>query len=570
MTTRARRWLVPASPSAAELSELSHFPPLVARVLWQRGFRSAQAAHDFVTIEWQHRHDPFLLRDMDRAVERISQAIQHGERVVVYGDFDTDGVTGVTLLMQLFRAFGVDVRPYIPKREGEGYGLNIAAIEKLHREGIDLLVTVDCGISNSGEIARANELGFDTVVFDHHQPPAHLPLAYAVVDPKRTDCDYPYKGLCGVGVAFKLFEALWQSGLRPNGLTARDVLDVVALGTIADMMPLTGENRVLVHYGLKAMNETKRPGMLALFNVASVEQGKVDSQAVGHRLSPRINAAGRLEDASLAYNLLLADDPDHANGFAQYLNDTNIERQALTRDVQAAARALALETGQDRKRIMVIAGDNFHHGVVGLAAGRLAEEFARPVLVMGREEHSSRGSARSIPGFNIVDALAECADLFEKYGGHAAAAGFTIANKYLPELERRLEAIAAERISDDMLTPQLRLDSEATFAELTLETQAALDQLAPFGMENPQPRFVSYNVQVLEARHVGSEGKHLRLRLMQDRTILSAIAFGFGHWLDHLPRGTMIDVAYTTSINEWQGKSSLQLQVVDIRVNGKQ
>ena len=566
-TKVARRWVVQPSPSSGQMAVLGEYPPLVARVLWQRGLRTAADTGAFLNVAWDSRHDPFLLRDMDRAVERVQRAVAGGERVVVYGDFDTDGVTGVTLLMQLFGALNVNVRPYIPKREGEGYGLNLAAIEKLHSEGVDLLVTVDCGISNWAEISRANELGFDTVVLDHHQPPAVLPPAYAVVDHKRADCPYPFKGLCGVGIAFKLFEALWQVGVRPTSIRARDLLDVVALGTIADMMPLTGENRVLVHYGLQAMNLTERPGMLALFAVANIAAGKVDSNSVGFRLSPRINAAGRLRDAALAYNLLLAEDEETARGYADQLNATNQDRQTLMRDVQAAARELALQTGQDQQRIMVVAGEHFHHGVVGLAAGKLAEEFARPVLVMGREATMSRGSARSVPGFNIVDALASCADLFVKYGGHAAAAGFTIANEHLPELERRLQLFAATSLPAEMLVPQLQIDAEARLDELTPETQALLDRLAPFGMDNPQPRFVSRKVQVVGAWTAGAENQHLRLKLTQGRATHNAIAFGQGAWIEQMQRGTLLDVVYAPEINEWQDRRTLQLNVQDLRLS---
>ena len=566
-TKVARRWVVQPSPSSGQMAVLGEYPPLVARVLWQRGLRTAADTGAFLNVAWDSRHDPFLLRDMDRAVERVQRAVAGGERVVVYGDFDTDGVTGVTLLMQLFTALNVNVRPYIPKREGEGYGLNLAAIEKLHSEGVDLLVTVDCGISNWAEISRANELGFDTVVLDHHQPPAVLPPAYAVVDHKRTDCPYPFKGLCGVGIAFKLFEALWQVGVRPTSIRARDLLDVVALGTIADMMPLTGENRVLVHYGLQAMNLTERPGMLALFAVANIAAGKVDSNSVGFRLSPRINAAGRLRDAALAYNLLLAEDEETARSYADQLNTTNQDRQTLMRDVQAAARELALQTGQDQQRIMVVAGEHFHHGVVGLAAGKLAEEFARPVLVMGREATMSRGSARSVPGFNIVDALASCADLFVKYGGHAAAAGFTIANEHLPELERRLQLFAATSLPAEMLVPQLQIDAEARLDELTPETQALLDRLAPFGMDNPQPRFVSRKVQVVGAWTAGAENQHLRLKLTQGRATHSAIAFGQGAWMEQMQHGTLLDVVYAPEINEWQDRRTLQLNVQDLRLS---
>ncbi|MBM7846074.1 single-stranded-DNA-specific exonuclease RecJ [Herpetosiphon giganteus] len=562
-----RHWQLPTKATPSQLRSLGEYHPLLATILWNRGWRDAAAVEQFLNIEWKQRHDPFLLHDMDRAVERIKLAIEHKQRIVVYGDFDTDGVTGVTLLMQLFKSFDLEVKPYIPKREGEGYGLNLAAIEKLHQAGIDLLVTVDCGISNAAEISRANELGFDTIVLDHHQPPLHLPPAYAVVDPKRSDCQYPFKGLCGVGVAFKLYEALWRAGIQPNNLRAREILDVVALGTIADMMPLTGENRVLVHFGLQAMNESQRPGLKALLRVSGVEQGKIDASSVGFRLSPRINAAGRLVDASIAYSLLLAPEQAQADGFADQLNSTNIERQALTRDVQQAARDLAQSSGQLDQRILVIVGEDFHHGVVGLAAGKLAEEFARPVLVMGREEHTSRGSARSIPGFNIVNALAECADLFEKYGGHAAAAGFTIANQHIPELTQRLQAIANQQISDEMMVPQLAIDAEASFDQLNLEMLAVLEKMAPFGLENPQPRFCSRRVTVIEAKGVGAENQHLRLRLQQGRHYQNAIGFNLGDWLAELHNGSQIDIVYTVGLNEWNGRSSVQLTLVDLRLS---
>ncbi len=561
-----RRWRVSPPPSAQQLAALGSIPALAARVLWQRGLRTAAEVEDFLHIDWRSRHDPFLLQDMDKAQARVQQAIAKRERIVVYGDFDTDGVTAVTLLMQLFQALNVDVHPYIPLRAGEGYGLNRDAISKLQSDGADLLITVDCGISNAAEIAYANELGLDVVVLDHHQPPAHLPPALAVVDPKRSDCAYPFKGLCGVGLAFKLFEALWKQGTRPKSLTARDLLDVVALGTIADMMPLSGENRVLVHYGLQAMRETQRPGLLALCRVASVEQASIDAQKVAFRLAPRINAAGRLEDALLAYHLLLAPDAATAQRYAEELNSTNVERQALMRSVQTAARELALERGQHEQKIMVVAGENFHHGVVGLAAGRLAEEFYRPVLVMGQEDAMCRGSARSVPGFNIVEALQACADLLEKYGGHAAAAGFTVAASNLPAFEARLQALANERISDDMLIPHLDIDTEARFSEINWESYEALEAMAPFGIDNPQPLLCSREVRVLEARPVGGDGQHLKLRLQQGGDMFNGISFGNGMLGAQLERGRVIDVAYVPEVNVWRNQRSLELRVVDIQL----
>ena len=563
-TPPRRRWIIPSMPDSADLTAFGDLPAVAARVLWNRGIHSAAEAQAFLEIPWQARHDPFLLRDMDRAVQRIQQVLKQRERVVVYGDFDTDGVTAVALLIQLFQALDIDVRPYIPLRKGEGYGLNLPAIEKLHTEGLDLLITVDCGISNGPEIARAAELGIDVLIFDHHQPPAELPPALAVVDPKRADCVYPFKGLCGVGLAFKLYEALHKHGIRPANLRARDLLDVVALGTIADMMPLTDENRVLVHYGLQAMNESQRPGLLALCRVAGIEPGQISAHNVAFQLAPRINAAGRLEDAFLAYEMLLAPDNATAQRCAERLNTTNTERQHLMKSVQEAARELVLASGQHTQRIMVVAGENFHHGVVGLAAGRLADEFGRPVLVMGEEAGTCRGSARSVPGFNIVDALASCHDLFVKYGGHAAAAGFTVETIHLPELQRRLQAFAEATLTDEMLVPSLDIDTEAQFRELTWENQNALDQLAPFGQANPAPALVSRRAQVLEARAVGGSGDHLKLRLLQGRVSMDGISFGLGPLAEQLPRGTLIDIAYSPEVNVWRDQRTIQLKIRDL------
>jgi single-stranded-DNA-specific exonuclease len=569
MAYAGRRWQLLTPPSPEVFRELRDFPPLLATLLYHRNIATAEQAADFLETSWEKRHNPFEMRDMDRAVDRIRLALDRNESIVVYGDFDTDGVTGVTLLMQMLSALGGRVQPYIPRREGEGYGLNIGAIERLSAAGAQLLITVDCGISNVQEIERANELGLEVVVFDHHRVPPVLPRAVAVVNPKREDCGYPFKGLCGVGVAFKLFEAFYKSFPEYRSrLRARDVLDVVALGTIADMMPLTGENRVLVRYGLQALNETQRPGLLALMEVASLKQGQLDSMSVAFGLAPRINAAGRLEEAIHAYDLLLAPTIEEARRRALQINETNTERRALMMSTQETARAMVLASGRQHNRIIVICGEGFHHGVVGLVAGRLAEEFHRPVLVMGREELTSRGSARSIPGFNIVETLAECGELFVKYGGHAAAAGFTISNENLEELERRLLKLAEGRLGDDMLTPVVMVDAEARLSDLNEELLDMIGRLAPFGQENQQPLFMSRRLQVLDAKTVGAEGQHLKLRVTQPGgRPMDAIAFRHGRWMAELARRPAIDLVYSFEANEWNGSRRLQLKVKDLRLS---
>jgi single-stranded-DNA-specific exonuclease len=431
---------------------------------------------------------------------------------------------------------------------------------------VRLLITVDCGISNVAEAAQATALGLDVIITDHHHPPAELPAALAVVNPKQPGCAYPYKQLVGVGIAFKLVQALVKRGLRLGELRGRDLLDVVALGTVTDMGPLDGENRVLVKAGLEALNATRRPGLKALIEVSGLTLGKVDSAAIGFMLGPRINAAGRLDDAVRAYELLLADSYARAKTLADELNQTNRARQELTKQVQAAAKALAEADGRSGRQIVVIDGAEFPAGVVGLVAGKLVEEWGRPVLLIERGEDTSRGSARSVPGFSIIDALTRCKDLFVRFGGHSAAAGFTIANEHIPELDARLQMIAAEQLTEEMLQPGLRVDAEVGLNDLGWDLLADLAQLEPFGQANPQPTMMSAGVQVVDARTRGSDGQHLRLLLRKDGGMTyEAIAFRLGHLAEALRRHTRIDVLYTLEANEWNGERKLQLNIKDFR-----
>ncbi len=427
MSARKKRWelLDPAPPSFR--ASLRDHSPIVATLLYQRDLRDPQQIESFFSRDYKGGiHDPFLLKGMDAAAGRLAQAISEGEPIAVYGDFDTDGVTAVALLMQAISAMGGDIRPYIPHRLSEGYGLNTEAIDRLVSEGVRVLVTVDCGISNAREVAHARAAGLDVIVTDHHTPPTTLPDALAIVNPKQPGCEYPFKQLVGVGIAYKLVQALVRLGLRLP-LRSRDLLDVVALGTVTDMGPLWGENRVLVRAGLEAINMTERPGLKALIVAAGLAPGKVRSSDISFMLGPRLNAAGRLDDARLAYQLLLADDFASAQQIAADLNAANRRRQEMTKEAQQAALAQIRALGKDSNRITILDGD-YPAGLVGLVSAKLVEELARPVLLLERGEETSRGSARSVPGFNIIEALTACDDLFVRYGGHSAAAGFTIAN----------------------------------------------------------------------------------------------------------------------------------------------
>jgi single-stranded-DNA-specific exonuclease len=566
MSARKKRWdLRPPAPPDF-LAAMRGRSPIVATLLYQRELRDPQTIDSFLSPDYKSGiHDPFLLKGMDTAARRIAQAIAEGEPIAVYGDFDTDGVTAVSLLMQAIEAMGGDIRPYIPHRLNEGYGLNVEAIDRLVAEGVRLLITVDCGISNVREVAHACAAGLDVIVTDHHTPPAALPEALAVINPKQPGCDYPFKQLVGVGIAYKLVQALVRLGVRLP-LRGRDLLDVVALGTVTDMGPLYGENRVLVRAGLESINTTQRPGLKALIVAAGLVQGKIGAGDISFMLGPRLNAAGRLDDAILAYKLLLADDFTTAQQLATDLNAANRKRQELTREVQRAALAQIRELGKDTNRIVILDGEGYPAGLVGLVASKLVEELARPVLLLERGAETSRGSARSVPGFNIIEALTACGDLFVRYGGHSAAAGFTIANERLPELERRLLEYAEARLPEHP-DPVLAIDVEAPLDALSWDLHAQIAALEPFGQANPQPILMSRRVRVSGAWPKGAEGQHLKLRLDDGRggPAFDAIAFRLGHLAEHFQRPRQIDIAYTLEANEWNGSRTLQLNVKDFR-----
>jgi single-stranded-DNA-specific exonuclease len=565
LSARNQRWelLPPAPPERARQLGLS---PLLATLLDQRGLAQPAEVQAFLAADYKTgMHDSLLLKGMAEAVARIVHAIEGGEPMAVYGDFDTDGVTAVTLLVQALSAMGGTIRPYIPHRTREGYGLNSQAVRQLADEGVRLLITVDCGVSNAIEIAEAKALGLDVIVTDHHHPPVELPAALAVVNPKQADCPYPAKQLVGVGIAFKLVQALVKAGLPLGEVRGRDLLDVVALGTVADMGPLLGENRVLVKAGLEAINSSQRPGLKALINVAGLVQGRITAADIGYMLAPRLNAAGRLDDAVLAYRLLLAEEPVAAAAYAQELQQANRERQELTKRVQALAREQAESSGKHERPVVVLADEAFAAGVVGLVAGKLAEEWGRPVLLIERGAEQSKGSARSIPGFNMIDALSSRAELFVRFGGHAAAAGFTIATANIPALEDHLIGLAERQLDADQLQPVLAVHAEVDLNTVGWPLLEELQRLEPFGQGNPQPVLMSRAVEVVDARPRGGDGQHLRLLLRKGGEPYEAIAFRLGRLADALRRRPLIDVAFTLEPNEWNGERRLQINVKDFR-----
>lgn len=552
---------------------------LLASLLAQRGLDAPDAINAFFHDSYPHAlHDPDLMLGMQAAAARIADAIQQGELMAVYGDFDADGVTAVTLLMQALPALGGAVQPYIPHRMREGYGLNQSAIDDLIEQQVRLLITVDCGITNVAEVAYARSRGLDVIVTDHHTPPSDLPPAYAVVNPKQAGCTYPFKQLVGVGIAFKLVQALVQKqGLRPhNGMRLQDLLDVVALGTVADLGPLQGENRMLVRAGLERIHTSQRPGLQALIRKSGLQQAQVSAGDIAFLLGPRINAAGRLDDAITAYDLLLAEDLATAERIAEQLNQANRERQRMTSsmvDLAAAAFEAQLEAaelaGEAPPRIVVLADESFPAGIVGLVAAKLVDRYTRPVVLIAIGAEEARGSARSVPGVNIHTLLTHVEDLFLRFGGHSQAAGFSIANEHLAELETRLLALAAEQISDEQLEPVLSADAEVPLAAISYHLLHALLLLEPFGQANPQPVLVSYGAYARDVQAIGNQGKHLRLRLAATAEAgaptFDAIAFGLGHIAAALQRHPRIDVLYTLEERIWNGNTSLQLNIKDLR-----
>ena len=563
----SKRWIIAAPITPEADTELAKFPPVLRQLLYNRGYATDAEARAFLKAETSFAADPMQLTGMGEAVERICFSLEGGEPIAIYGDYDVDGVTATALLVQTIRALGGNVEGYIPNRFDEGYGLNNDALDSLQARGVKLVITVDCGIRSPAEAAHAREIGLDLIISDHHHPAAgELPPAFAVVNPKQPGDQYPDKNLAGVGIAYKLAEALANSRPWAARLDLGDLLDLVALGTVADLAPLVGENRKLVRAGLKQIRETKRQGLFSLANVAEMVIGRTTASQIGFILGPRLNAAGRLESALAAFDLLTTTDFMLAGQLAQQLEVQNRKRQDLTRLTQEKAEALA--TAEEKEPLLLIAVDNdFNPGVVGLAASRLTEKYYRPAIVASQGETETRASCRSIPEFHITDALDQCKDLLVRHGGHAAAAGFTVQNRNLPELIVRLKSIAQEQLCNRDLRRSLQADIEIPLSQLDFDLLKHLTYFEPTGYGNPEALFVSRDVKVRSSRTVGAEGRHLKLAFDDGRGVtVDGIAFRMGDMWAKLP--PRVDVMYTFEPNEYNGRTSLQLNLKDIRPAG--
>jgi len=560
-----KRWKTAEDVPVDALEALPGLPRLLASLLWRRGIRTAEAAERFLNPSWeQDVHDPYLFLDMRKAVDRLTAAVKGGEKIVVHGDYDADGVSGSVILHATLKAMGADVSVYLPHREKDGYGMNAPAVEKMGAEGVKVIVTCDCGISSGKEIALAVSSGIDVIVTDHHTLPPELPPAYAILHPLREGETYPFRHLTGGGVAFKLCQALWKEANLPVG-HEKWLLDMVSISTVADMGKLVGENRALVHYGLKVLNKTKRLGLKTLIDGVKRDGETLDAMSIGFRIAPRINAAGRMDHADAAFALLTAETETDSALKAEVLHAHNADRQKATAAIMEDAFVMgAAQAGQSA---IVVAGEGWPAALCGLVASKLVDEHYRPVIAVGRDEHGRYvGSGRSIPGFDVTGALRACAEHILKFGGHPAACGMTIeGDAKFEAFKEAFVAYADTHLASHDLTPSVEIDEEAAIHEVTVGLVEELKGLEPHGEGNPRPKFLLHG-RVVSTRQVGNEGKHLQLTVVDDKGgRLKLIGFGFGPRMGDLPIGGQVDAVVELDLNEWNGRVEPQGRIVDVR-----
>jgi single-stranded-DNA-specific exonuclease len=563
-SNQGKRWHVASLITQQANEALAAFSPVMRQILFNRGYATDLDARSYLEGKPNFDTSAFQMLGIASTVERLQFALDNHEPIAIYGDYDVDGVTATALMVEALRALGGNVQPYIPNRLDEGYGLNKDALTNLKGEGVKLVISVDCGIRSTDEAFYASSIGLDLIISDHHQPAVgDLPRALAVVNPKQVDDLYPDKDLAGVGVAFKIVQALLESiGNAPGGFQVEGLLDLVALGTVADLAPLTGENRILVRKGLIKIHETKRQGLFSLAAVSDLPLSRVSATSIGFILGPRLNAAGRLESALAAFDLLTTRDVKIAGELAQHLNVRNRQRQEITRKIQAEAEAIVLAEDSGADLFFAVHPD-FNAGVVGLAASRLVETYYRPAVVGQISGETTRCSCRSIPEFHITEALDQCKELLIRHGGHAAAAGFTVRNENLEALKLRLKSLAAEALHGKDLQQTLTADIVLPLSYMDSELLHRLEYLQPTGYGNPEALFISRNVRITNKRTVGADRNHLKLVITDGRITFDAIGFRLGHLLEELP--AQVDILFTFESNEYNGRKSIQLNLKDVK-----
>jgi single-stranded-DNA-specific exonuclease len=581
------RWIVSTShPEKVEkLARELGIPHVVAHLLVLRGLDDPEAADRFLHPSLRQLHDPFLMADMQTAVRRLRRAIENQEKILIYGDYDVDGTMAVVVLLTALRAAGARVETHIPHRLREGYGMRLPVVEQAAANGCKIVISVDTGVREHEVIGRAQELGVDCIVTDHHLPDVELPPACGILNPHRPDCGYPDKNLSGVGVAFKLVQALLGRGMSDR--VVQSYLKIVAIGTIADVVPLVGENRVIVHFGLAGLQQPVHAGLRALLEVAGLDGQPVTTGDVGFRLAPRLNAAGRMDNARDAVDLFTIRQADEAREIAQRLDQRNRERQEV--EDQILAKALEITVGSapapeagsgahgdlvggaalvgrpDGRHSLVVAGAGWHRGVIGIVAQRLVERFYLPTLVIAIEDGVGHGSGRSIAGFHLLEALDPARELFDRYGGHAQAAGFSLPADRIPELAVRFETHARGTLRAEDLEPVLRVDAEVGLPDVDYNLYLALRQLEPYGLGNPTPVFAARSTQLLGPARVLKD-KHLKLRVAQGKKSAAAVGWGLAERARTLTTSQPVDLAFTVDASRYQDITSLQLVIKDIRL----
>lgn len=551
---------------ANELKKRFNISEIVARSIINRGIDNLEDAESFLNPELQYLNDPFLLKDMEKAVDRILHALDENEKICIYGDYDVDGVTSTSLCINILRQLEADVMYYIPVRADEGYGLNEEAVDYICSQGVNLIITVDCGIRSVDVVEKVKQLGMDIIITDHHECGEVLPDAIAVVNPHRADNEYPFKELAGVGVAFKLMQAVTDS--IGYGDLIQEVLEIAAIGTIADVVPLLGENRILVKHGLARLADTKYIGLQALLEVSGLKDKAVSSYNIAFMIAPRINAAGRLADAARCVELLVTDDESLAREIAEELEQENKERQRVEAEILEKA-ITKLEEGYDfdKSRIIVLDGEGWHAGVIGIVASRIVDQYSQPTVLIATENGIGKGSARSMSGFNIYEAMRKCSELFEKFGGHEMAAGLTIKAENIPEFRKKINEIAEEMLQGKQLQPEIAVDYKLEQADVNLDTARQLKLMEPFGMCNQNPNFVYRNLQILDRRLVGANSKHLSMTLYDGSNSIKGIAFNMGNMYNILSNGKKVDIICSMDINLWNNNENVQLVIKDIKLN---
>ena len=554
--------------TVARLSSELGIDPVLSKLLVQRGIGSFQEARAFFRPSLDNLHDPFLMKDMDKAVDRVGAAVKSGEKILVYGDYDVDGTTAVSLVYSFLRKLTRNVDFYVPDRYDEGYGVSYKGIDWAADNGFGLIITLDCGIKANDKVFYAADRGIDMIICDHHLPENDLPAAVAVLDPKRADCGYPFDDLSGCGVGFKLVQAYSQkNGIPFDSLIP--LLDLLVVSISSDLVSVVGENRILAHFGLKQLNENPRKGLLAMIHLSGLDPEHITIDDIVFKIGPRINAAGRMESGRMAVELLTAENDEVAARIGSEINRYNNERKNIDREITREALEM-VQSGNclSARNATIVYNPSWHKGVVGIVASRLVEAFYRPTIVFTRSNGFVTGSARSVHGFDLYDAIESCADLLENFGGHLYAAGLTLKEENLPEFCERIENFIEKNISEDMLTPVIMIDTRLNFSQITPKFFRILKQFQPFGPGNSAPVFLTENVYDNgNVRKVGADGGHLKLELIQESQpyrSISAIAFNKSEHFDHIKAGNPIDVCYSIVENYYRGIANLQLRIKDL------